>query len=91
MDGARFDKLVTSVTQTGSRRQMVRALAVGVGVSLVARDQALAAAGIRPIRCFKRGEECLVGGATPCCGNLGCALAEDGRNRCQKVGRIKPA
>jgi hypothetical protein len=90
VESTHFDGIVQNAARMGSRRQIVRALAAGLGMTLIARGPGLAARGIRPVRCFKRGDECIIGGTTECCGRLVCARAEDGLDRCQKVGQIKP-
>lgn len=92
MESSTFDTVVRKLARSGSRRRVVQALAAGVGMALASRSPAPAEGGIRPVRCFKRGEQCIVDGQTPCCGRLACGPTSDPLVfTCQKVGRIKPA
>jgi hypothetical protein len=91
VEGAIVDRVAKEFARSGSRRRVVQALVVGAGSALVMRVSGVAERGIKPIRCFKRGQECLVDGPTPCCGQLACnPTSEPLEFRCQKVGRIKP-
>jgi hypothetical protein len=92
VDSTIVDRVAKEFARSGSRRRIVQALAAGAGSALVTRASAAAGRGIKPIRCFKRGQECIVDGPTPCCGQLACnPTSEPLVFRCQKVGRIKPA
>jgi hypothetical protein len=85
VDSTIFDRVARDVARSGSRRRVVQALAAGAGLAIVTRAPVLADPGLKPIRCIKRGESCLVG-ATRCCGGK---RAECVDGTCVRIGILK--